>query len=60
MYKRNMQEKHFSMYTNEVYRQLCLAIPGKKLITFHGYGGSIPSIWKFVQSRTIGEGDLSM
>lgn len=53
-------KKYYIMYTNEVYRQLCWAKPGKRLITFHGYGGSVPSTWKLVQSRIIGQGDLSM
>lgn len=53
-------KKHYVMYTTEVFRQLCWAKPGKKLITFHGYGGSIPSSWKLIQSRIIGYGDLSM
>lgn len=53
-------KKYYIMYTNEVYRQLCWAKPGKRLITFHGYGGSVPSTWRLVQSRIIGHGDLSM
>lgn len=53
-------KKYYIMYTNEVYRQLCWAKPGKRLITFHGYGGSIPSTWRMVQSRVIGHGDLTM
>lgn len=53
-------KKNYMYYTSEVYRQLCWARPGKKLITFHGYGGPIPSTWRLTQSRTIGYGHLSM
>lgn len=53
-------KKNYINYTSEVYRQLCWAKPGKKLITFHGYGGPIPSTWRLTQSRTIGYGNLSM
>lgn len=56
----DFDQKYYVQYTSEVYRQLCWAKPGKKLITFHGYGGSIPSNWRLTQSRIIGYGNFSM
>lgn len=53
-------KKYYAMYTSEVFRQLCWAKRGKKLITFYGYGGSIPDSWRLIQNRVIGYGDLSM
>jgi hypothetical protein len=33
---------------------------GKILITYHGYGGSIPSSWKMIESAIIKNGLLAM
>ncbi|MBC7743222.1 MAG: hypothetical protein H7061_13570 [Bdellovibrionaceae bacterium] len=55
-----LNQKYYIQYTSRVYNQLCLANPGKKLVTFYGYGGSIPSNWQLTQSRIIGYGNLSM
>lgn len=52
--------KNYAHYTSEVFRQLTWAKPGKVLITFHGYGGSVPSSWRMVASRHIENGDLTM
>jgi SAM-dependent methyltransferase len=53
-------EKYYAHYTSEVFRQLTWAKPGKVLITFHGYGGNVPSTWRMVASKYIEEGYLSM
>ena len=53
-------KKNYAHYTSEVFRQLTWAKPGKVLITFHGYGGSVPPKWRMVASRHIGNGDLTM
>lgn len=55
-----LNKKHFAHYTSEVFRQLTWAKPGKVLITYHGYGGSVPRNWKMVASRHIDDGDLTM
>ena len=52
--------KNYAHYTSEVFRQLTWAKPGKVLITFHGYGGSVSSEWRMVASRHIESGDLTM
>jgi len=52
--------KKYAHYTSEVFRQLTWAKPGKMLITFHGYGGNVPSAWTMVASRHIDNGDLTM
>lgn len=56
----DFDKKHFVHYTSEVFRQLAWAAPGKCLITFHGYGGSVPRSWKMTKSRHIENGDLTM
>jgi SAM-dependent methyltransferase len=53
-------QKNYAQYTSEVFRQLSWAKPGKVLITFHGYGGSVPPSWRMVASRHIENGDLTM
>ncbi|MGE0631999.1 MAG: class I SAM-dependent methyltransferase [Pseudobdellovibrionaceae bacterium] len=52
--------KNYAHYTSEVFRQLTLAKPGKVLITFHGYGGRVPSSWRMVASRHMENGNLTM
>lgn len=52
--------KNFVHYTSEVFKQLCNSKRGKILITFHGYGGSVPSDWSMVASRHLENGDLTM
>jgi SAM-dependent methyltransferase len=52
--------KNYAHYTSEVFRQLTWAQAGKVLITFHGYGGVVPSEWKMLASEPIGSGDLTM
>ncbi|MNK96833.1 Methyltransferase domain protein [compost metagenome] len=52
--------KNYVYYTSEVFRQLSWAKKGKVLITFHGYGGSVPPSWRMVASRHIESGDLTM
>lgn len=53
-------QKNYAHYTSEVFRQLSWAKTGKVLITFHGYGGSVPSSWRMVASKYIENGDLTM
>jgi len=53
-------QKNYVLYTSEVFRQLSWAKIGKVLITFHGYGASVPPSWRMVASRHIGNGDLKI
>jgi hypothetical protein len=55
-----LDQKHYTQYTTEVFRQLSCASSGKVLITFHGYGGEVPSSWKIVASKPIKNGTLKM
>jgi len=55
-----LDTKNYAHYTSEVFRQLTWAKPGKVLITFHGYGGIVPSAWRMVANRHIDNGDLTM
>ena len=56
----DFDRKFYAQYTSEVYKQLCTAKPGKVLITFHGYGGSVPPGWKMIASKHIDDGELTM
>ncbi len=56
----DFDKKNYAHYTSEVFRQLTWAKSGKVLITFHGYGGSVPKGWRMVASRHIENGDLTM
>lgn len=55
-----LDKKYFVHYTAEVFRQLTWAKQGKQLITFHGFGGRMPSGWRLLSSRHIEDGDLMM
>ena len=55
-----LDQKFYAHYTSEVFRQLTWAKPGKMLITFHGYGGDMPSNWKLIKTKPIENGDLNM
>ncbi|GEM_PF-279678 len=55
-----LQKSLFSAYLNKVYEELRAAPPGKVLITFHGYGGSVPRAWTLKHSDFIENGFLSM
>lgn len=55
-----LQKSLFSAYINKVYEELRAAPPGKVLITFHGYGGSVPKAWTLKHSEFIENGFLSM
>jgi hypothetical protein len=55
-----LHKSFFARYTSEVFRQLTWGRRGQRLITFHGYGGSIPKGWRLTQSRVIGDGNLSL
>ena len=56
----DFDEKFYAQYTTEVLNRLKEAPPGKVLITFHGYGGSIPQDWKLISSKHIDNGELAM
>lgn len=47
-------------YTTEVYQQLTAAKPGKKLITYHGYGGVMPDTWRMTRKKPVGTGLLCL
>ncbi len=51
--------KYFTEYINGVFWQLCFAKPGKKMITYHGYGGRVPDTWKLLKSYVFDGSDLS-
>lgn len=50
--------KTYYEYTTEVFKQLNFAKRGKFLITYHGYGGEIPSRWRKLAEKRIDNGDL--
>lgn len=52
--------KYFAQYTSEVFRQLSWAEKGKLLISFHGFGGRMPSSWKIRASKNIENGQLEL
>lgn len=56
----NFDAKFYTQYTCAVHRELMFADTGKILITYHGYGGSIPSSWKMMESAIIKNGLLAM
>ncbi len=55
-----LKQKSYDVYLSEVLRQLHCAKAGKILITFHGYGGSIPREWRMIASKHIENGVLTM
>ncbi len=55
-----LDKKNYSLYISEVFRQLSWAESGKMLITYHGFGGRIPSSWRLVSSAFIGGGHLEL
>lgn len=56
----NFFQKYYVQHTSEVCRQLYWAKPSKKRITFHFYGGTIPSNWRLTQSRIIDYANFSI
>lgn len=56
----DFDKKFYIKYTSEVFRQLSWAAPGKVFITYHGYGGEIPSDWHLFATERINNGDLKM
>ena len=56
----DLNSKYFAHYTSEVFRQLSWAEPGKLLITYHGFGGRVPSSWKLIVSKHIEKGHLEL
>lgn len=59
---RNVQlsRKTYAKYIDEVFRQLVLLKPKKKVITFHGYGGRMPKSLKLLESFRIENGTLQI
>ena len=47
-------------YTAEVFEQLSTAKVGKKLITYHGYGGVMPDNWRLIRKKPVGTGILCL
>lgn len=56
----DFDQKFYTQYTTEVLKQLNKAKPNKVLITFHGYGGPVPTDWKLVSSKHVDNGELTM
>ncbi|MDG0818187.1 methyltransferase domain-containing protein [Bdellovibrio svalbardensis] len=56
----DLDRKHYVQYVSEVFRQMTWLTPGKKVITFHGYGGQMPSTMKFLDSRPVDNGELCL
>ena len=52
--------KAYIEYINEIFRQLELLKPKKRVITFHGYGGSFPASMKLLESYRIERGTLNI
>ena len=55
-----LDKKYYEQYISEVVKQLNSAELGKYLITFHGFGGSIPPSWGLVTSKFIDGGSLEL
>ena len=54
----NFSRSSYANSVSEVFRQLCLAEEGKQLISYHGYGGEMPSGWNLEYEVEIGTGKL--
>lgn len=50
----------YGKYIDEIFRQLVWAEKGKVLITYHGYGGVVPSTWNIVHRAPVKNGELCM
>jgi hypothetical protein len=56
----DLDRKYYMQYVNEVFRQMSHLKPGKKVITFHGYGGVMPQSMKLLNSYHVENGDLGL
>jgi SAM-dependent methyltransferase len=56
----DLDRKHYVQYLSEVFRQMTWLAPGKKVITFHGYGGKMPPSMKLLDCRPIDNGYLCL
>lgn len=55
-----LDKKFYNQYIEEVFSQLQRLKPGKKVITYQGYGGLLPPSMRLTRSRMIGSGQLRM
>ena len=58
--KIQMTKKLYAKYVDEVLRQIGLLKHGKMVITFHGYGGKLPSSLRLLESFEIDNGTLDI
>ncbi|MGZ6423351.1 MAG: class I SAM-dependent methyltransferase, partial [Bdellovibrionota bacterium] len=56
----DLDRKFHVEYTERVRHELSKMSPGRRLITFHGYGGRIPGSFKLIRSARVGNGKLCM
>lgn len=56
----DLDRKLYVQYVSEVFRQMTWLTPGKKVITFHGYGGKMPPSMKLLDCRLIDNGHLCL
>lgn len=56
----DLDRKYYVQYLDEVFRQMTWLAPGKKVITFHGYGGRMPPSMRIVHSHPVHNGELCM
>lgn len=56
----DLSRAHFNHYSAKVLEELKKVKDGSILITFHGYGGSIPKSWSMKHSQFVEGGFLSM
>lgn len=55
-----LDRKYYVQYLDEVFRQMTWLAPGKKVITFHGYGGRMPPSMSFLNSCPVDNGELCL
>jgi len=58
--KVDLDRKFHVEYTERVHQELSDMAQGKRLITFHGFGGRIPRTLKLIRSARVGNGKLCM
>lgn len=56
----DLDPKYYNEYVGRVFDELTQLAPGKKVITFHGYGGDMPSSLKLITSRPAENGHICM
>ena len=56
----DLDRKYYVQYVSEVFRQLTWLEVGKKVITFHGYGGHMPLSMQLLDSRHVDNGELCL